>query len=545
MAEIGQTNGSARCVLCPAACQLQVTAAGPDRWRSELPLDEGHGLCPRGSALGELLGHPQRILLPASREDGSLTAMSMDDALGGILAQSADRGLTILVDSHIPIEQMLEIAAWCAAWPEANFCFVVEPAEQMLLLGGDHSGVDHFCDDDLADCDGFLIIGDAFAADPICAHSVFDCRKAQSHMPIVAIDAAAGTPAKFATHRVDAAVGHQLASLASVAAAAGVSVDGDLFGPGEDNPSAVTAGGALAGCTRLGVIVAAEYGRGEDWRGIGHLSGLLAAAKGGGLALQTVGMNALAAVRLNATLGGMELAKAICDDSAISIAIGTDQLGMFGWLGGGFFAAAAALPNQTTKVARFVLPLTMPGEWVGTYLAGGSKLVTVEPLLPPPAGIPSPAELIAALAAHIGVSRGELGDVSAATKRLTPGDSAPQPLLNHSPSPALLLARRAMHHGCGAWTAHGSWQAAAEELPPLRISAKYARELNIANLAVVNVRVGEQLFHARARYTPELNGEYVVLPEALAEARALTPSFIEDETGALGAEPMVVDVSVS
>ncbi|MHC4561377.1 MAG: hypothetical protein ACYS8X_01240 [Planctomycetota bacterium] len=544
MADMGQTNGSARCVLCPAACQLQVAATGPDRWRSEFPLDEGHGLCPRGSALGELLGHPRRILLPASREGGSLAAISMHDAVGGILAQSAGRGLTILVDSHIPIEQMLEIAAWCAAWPEANFCFVVEPAERMLLLGGEESAADYLRDDDFADCDGFLIIGDAFAADPICARGVFDARKAQPRMPIVTIDAAAGTPAKFATHRVDAAVGHQLASLAAVAAAAGVSVDGDLFGPLADNPSAVAAGGALAGCTRLGVIVAAEYGRGEDWRAIGHLSGRLASAKGGGLALQTVGLNALAAVRLNAMLGGVELSDAISDGGAVRFAVGCDVLGMFGWPDG-VFAAAAALPNRTTAAARYVLPLSMPGEWSGTYLAAGSKLVTVEPLLAPPAGIPSPAELVGALAAHTGVTRGKLTDVSSASQRLASGAAGAQLLLNHSPSPALLLARRAIHHGCGELTAHGSWQIGAEELPALRISAKYAHKLGIANLAVVNVRIGEKLLHARARYAPELSGEYVVLPEGLPEARALTPSFIEDKTGALGAGPMVVDVSVS
>ena len=139
MADSGQ-NGSPRCVLCPAACELQVVSAGPDRWRSEFPLTDETGLCPRGSALGELLGHPQRILSPASRDSGQLKAISMADALGAVLAQSADRKLVFLVDAHVPIEQMLEVAAWCATWPEASFCFVVEPAEHMVLLGAEESG---------------------------------------------------------------------------------------------------------------------------------------------------------------------------------------------------------------------------------------------------------------------------------------------------------------------------------------------------------------------------------------------------------------------
>lgn len=543
MADSGQ-NGSPRCVLCPAACELQVVSAGPDRWRSEFPLTDETGLCPRGSALGELLGHPQRILSPGSRDSGQLKAISMADAMGAVLAQSADRKLVFLVDAHVPIEQMLEVAAWCTNWPEASFCFVVEPAEHMVLLGAEESGADYLTDDQLADCDGFLIIGDAFAANPICARSVFDRRKAQSQTAIVALDAAAGTPTKFATHRVDVAVGRQLAALAAIAKAAGAKVDADLLGAAGENPSAAAAGRALATCERLGVIVSAEYGRGEDWRRIGQLAGALAADKGGGLAVQTVGLNALAAVRLNAALGGAGLAEAICDDSTISVALGYDQLGMLGWRGGGFFAAAAALPNPTTEVARFVLPITMPGEWAGTYLAGGSKLVHVEALLAPPIGIPSPSEWVAALARQAGVSQAKPADVSAALQRVTSA-SAPSRLLGHSPSPALLLARRAGHHGCGMWSAHGSWQAAAAELPDLRIGADYAQKLKIANLAVVTVRAGKQALLARARYTPELAGEYVVLSEGLPDARTLMQSFVEDETGALGAEPVAVDLSVS
>jgi hypothetical protein len=392
----------------------------------------------------------------------------------------------------------------------------------MLLLGAEESGADYLTDDQLVECDGFLIIGDAFAADPICARSVFDRRKSQSRTPIVALDAAAGTPAKFATHRIDVAVGKQAEALEALVK---------------------TGAGALAKCKRLGVIVTAEYGRGEDWRRIGQLAGALAKDKGGGLAVQTVGLNALAAVRLSAALGGTPLAEAISDDDAIAISLGYDHLGMMGWPGGGFFAAAAALPNPTTDVARFVLPITMAGEWAGSYLAGGSTLVHVEPLLAPPAGIPSPAELTGVLARQAGVSQGKSTDVKTALKRIMKV-SAPSPLHGHSPSPALLLSRRASHHGCGMWSAHGSWQA-AEELPDLRIGVDYARKLKIANLAMVTVRAGSHELLARARYAPELGGEYVVLSEGLPEARTLAQSFIEANTGALGAEPVAVDLSVT
>ena len=35
MADAGSDNAAMRCVLCPAGCELQLVAAGPDRWRSE------------------------------------------------------------------------------------------------------------------------------------------------------------------------------------------------------------------------------------------------------------------------------------------------------------------------------------------------------------------------------------------------------------------------------------------------------------------------------------------------------------------------------
>ncbi len=95
------------------------------------------------------------------------------------------------------------------------------------------------------------------------------------------------------------------------------------------------------------------------------------------------------------------------------------------------------------------------------------------------------------------------------------------------------------------WSAHGSWQGEAAALPDLRIGADYAQKLKIANLAVVTVRAGKQELLARARYTPELDGEYVVLSEGQPDARTLMQSFVEDETGALGAEPVAVDLSVS
>ena len=74
----------------------------------------------------------------------------------------------------------------------------------------------------------------------------------------------------------------------------------------------------------------------------------------------------------------------------------------------------------------------------------------------------------------------------------------------------------------------------------MRVSPQYAKKLKLANLAAVNVSVGNRSVRARVRISPELSGETVVLPEGLAETRALLPGRIDSETGAVISAPAAV-----
>ena len=522
-----------RCTLCPAGCTLNLASLGPDKWRVEYPRTESSGLCPRGSTLGELLSHHRRIVAPSLGADGARRDVTLDAALGAILDAAGDSGVTVLLDGNVPCEQLVQAAAWCSAWEAAKLCFVVEPAEEQLILGVEASGAEHIAAAQLSDCDGFLVIGDAFAGNPICSRGIFDRRAEHRRTPLVTIDPACGVVSKFASHAVAVDAGMELAALAAVAKGAGVDVDI----PCQADPGAE----ALAKCKRLGVLLTAEYARNGAWRQIGYLAGQLAKALGGGVALQTTGANALGAVRLAYRLKIASLSEALSAKDNVCVVVGCDLIGMLGWSDARVAAAAAALPNQTTERADAVLPVAMSAECGGTYLLGGAEATKVAPLLAPPAGVPTPGDLVAALAARAGVARPEIPDDLPSLDRPAAAVPGSVELAESTAAPALLLGRQATQAGCGEMTGHATWQRGDLADAPLRIGPAYAAELGLTDFAKVRVRVGQRSVRARIRISPELGGGKLVLPEWLPGARALVPARIEDETILSG--PVCAEVS--
>jgi len=523
-----------RCTLCPALCSVVAVQSGPDAWRSECEQTDQGAMCPRGSAMGDLLGHRRRILSARRRRGAQTTHVDIPAALSEIASRVGGTDATILLDGNLPCEEMAVAAAWCKAWPGAKLCLVIEPADEQLLLGIEASGADYLAGADLSECDGFLIVGDALAANPTCAKGIFDRRKTATRTPIVVIDPGAGTGSKFATHVVDTAVGGELAALAAVAAAAG------LDAAAGDNASAAAAGKALAGCKRLAVLIAAEHARGAAWRQIGYLAGQLAKAKGGGVAAETFGANALAAVRLGPKLGAIPLAAA-AENTANWIAVGCDPIGLLGWTGRNILAAACPLPNATTDAAEIVLPVALPWEIGGTYLGGGARSVKTLAMLPPPAGVPTPAQLVESLARAAGIGACERLSAPDPAARTSPDKPSSAPAPAKAPSPALLLGRQAAHAGSGALSGYGPWQAEAIGMPELRVSVEDARELGLKAVAIVTVRANGQAAGARVKIAPELKAGRLVISEGFALSRALAPCRADG--GQMAAEPVVVAVS--
>jgi len=527
-----------RCTLCPAVCELGLTRTGPDGWRTEYPLSEDRCICPRGSAIGDLVAHSRRILSPRCRTEGRWHSVSPAEALDRIVSRSRG-GVTILLDGNLPCEEIAAVAAWCQAWKAPQLCLVIEPADEALLLGTEASGAEYLPSSSLADCDAFLVIGGALGANPVCARAILDRRKKEPNTPWVVIDPGAGVAAKFATHRVDCPVGGELSSVLAVAGAAGVDVRALGWSSVPQTASATAAGKALAGCKKLAVLLAAEHGRTSLWREIGFLAGTLAKTLGGGVAVQTAGANALAAVRMASALGTVPLAQALSDGPAMRVAVGCDVLGMLGWAEEGTVQAAAApLPNRTTELAEVVLPLALAAEIKGTYLVDGSERIQTWPLLSPPPGVLTPAGLVEQLARRARVTTLRPSPQPDLSARVAVKPELSPSAVEDPPTRALLLGRQASHAGSGALTGYGAWQAAACGEPDVQLSIEEARRMGLKDHQPVVVQVGGRSVRARVRLASELTGGTAVLSEGFAQTRALMPARFDRSGELVPARPV-------
>ncbi|HAU38888.1 MAG TPA: hypothetical protein DCX07_14385, partial [Phycisphaerales bacterium] len=319
--------------------------------------------------------------------------------------------------------------------------------------------------------------------------------------------------------------------------------------PPKGDGEAVAAGKALAGCKRLGVLASAEYARGAAWRQVGLFAGQLAGARGGGVAVQTHGANALGALRLAEMCQAVSLAEALSDPDALLVAVGCDLLGMLGLPAesgslpaGQLHAAAAAMPNRTTDAVKVVLPLAMPGEMPGTYVSSAGAPGQTAVLMSAPAGVPQAAELVALLATAAGISSPEIPPLPESLPRRTAETPRPSPAAASDVRGALVLARQASDAGCGTLTGHASWQSAMSVLPELRVSKQEAGRRNLRNLETVTVCANGRSCRARVRVAEEMTDGVVALPEGCPEARALLPCAI-DERGVLSAAPGIVEVT--
>ncbi len=555
------------CTLCPGACAMQLARHGDFMLRGEVPFTNRGGLCPRGGALGEMLDPPsaaRRILVPQVRDDGRSLLLSLPDAVERVIQATAGGGITVFLDGNLPAEQLQAAAAWTAAWRNADLCLMIEPAERDLLIGLESSGAPYLEPSAWAGCDGFLLIGGVFEANPTCSRRIFERRKSDRKVPMVVIDPGGGAACKFASHRAACPPGQELAVLSALAAAAGLAVDAcspavrrseDSEALAEAILTAKAAGATLKSCSRLAVVVTAEYGRSADWAAIGCLAGRLAKAKGGSVAPQTSGANALAAVRIEHRLGTLPLAKALLRNGDVRVVLGGDLVALLGWAqdqaARGLVAAAAALPNRTTQAARIVLPMPLPAELSGTYLLEGSRAETVGSLVPPPAAVPTPEELLGAFARRGGTAAphppAEVGGLLDRCDRPLP---APWPIPPGDAEPpggedlTLLLARQGLNAGTGEITAHASYQTIARAEPDVRLAPADAHRLGLRNLQPVLVRSRHGEFRGRAKLCPTLAAGAVVLDEALCEARRLLPCRLAPGGEGLVALPVPVTVEV-
>jgi anaerobic selenocysteine-containing dehydrogenase len=228
------------------------------------------------------------------------------------------------------------------------------------------------------------------------------------------------------------------------------------------------------------------------------------------------------------------------------VTVGSDLLGMLGIAGREILAAGAAFPNRSTEAAEFVMPAAIAMELGGMYLLGGERQVCLEAVLPPPAGVLAPADVIGSIARAGGAEApGPTTAVGALSRLAAAAPSIPAGFAAAAASPVLMLGRQAADAGCGELTAHASWQSAVGSPPSVRLAAADARRIGVKDLDMVEVRTGELSVRARVRINHALDAGAVVLPEALREARAMCPLHVSPATEAVVASPGTVNIEAA
>jgi len=508
------------CPLCPALCGLTLAYNGPDLPRAEVPLQPGQGACPRGTSLGELMGSFHRLRRCLRRSGERTTEARFADAVAEAARRIDAEGATVILDAaSLPLEELAAAAEIAAAWPRLQICAALAPEDEQMLAGLEASGTTYLADEELARCDGLLLIGDPLAANPRCARGVLDALKANSRMPVVAVDGGGGVSASYASLPVLCGPGGELDALRDRQVAA-----------------------ALEPCRKLGVVIAAAGGRGGIWARVGFEAGKLASAHRGGVAAQTTGGNALGAFRAARSLGLCGLAEAMAPGQGANLraAVGVDVLALLGWTGPSIAVAAAAMPGVTTGSADIVFPLALPGEIGGTFLQAGTRRVTVAALLPPPAGVPAPSALMRQLAEAARVKVPAFSGRLPALDRAAAGEP-PEPTRASPPvepeSVALVGARESIHHADGSLTGAASWQGQLRPLPELRVSGADAARMGLAGGDEVEVATESSSARLRVRVTENVPAGTVAAVETSAATRRLTPYVIDSERNALVSHP--------
>lgn len=85
-----------------------------------------------------------------------------------------------MLDGNCPAEEIAAAAEIADAWDGVRLCLALGPDDEQVLLGVEASGAHYLADEELAKCDGFVVVGDAFAANPQCAPGRSGCSQGRA-----------------------------------------------------------------------------------------------------------------------------------------------------------------------------------------------------------------------------------------------------------------------------------------------------------------------------------------------------------------------------
>ena len=453
---------AARCLLCNVGCPVRAAPAGPDRYLPDYVPHAGYaGLCGRGSVLVELLDHPGRVLEAHRHTPGGREVLATDAAARQVAETLRAAGsAAIFVDASADADAVAQVGQ-VAADTGAQWAVTLAASDAGLVPGLDGSGLaagSFVGPEALAAADGLLVIGNAYATHPVAAHWLFEARTTHPRMRVFAITEGCGVTAEFAGAVYQPALAPGGAARAVEAMAAG---QADGLGP--DGQVLKACAEALAEASDPAIVVGADLGY-ADAQALGKAVARLAGKVGAKVCPLTTYGNAWGAMRAGAAAGAGCPVQILKSGPKALLVIGGDPLTSMGQA-----AAEAAfkgvehlmyigpMPTATSRRASLVVPSAFVFETAGRALLGPGREVAFEPLLGPPAGVPS-------LFTHRG--RCEVFQVATRLHRWV--------LQREKELPEKLLAQQfiplAIATGIGSHLRGGDWPASSVCWIPARVS---------------------------------------------------------------------------
>jgi len=469
---------SARCLLCSIGCPVRATRAGPDHYIPDYVPHAGYvGLCGRGSVLVELADHPERLLEARQGEEAVETA----EAAAGIAeALRGGSSPAIVVDGNTDIDTLAAVGRLVgrfAADVGARWSVYVPPADAGLVHGLDASETYFIGPEKLADADAMLVIGNVFATHPVASHWIFKARATHRQMPLLLIGDPATATAKFATRLYQPRLGVGEAARAVAAIRTG-------------RTDALADAGVLAGwkeplasAKKPAIVVGAEMGY-ADARALGVEVAALAPGVRATVCPLTAYGGAWGALRTAAASGAICPVELFSNPPDVLLVIGADLESAMGTKA---LPAACELlyvgpmPNRLSGRASLVVPAAFSFETAGRTLLGPDRPIQFEPLMAPPAGVPTVREILRMAGAPAGVT----ADVSApcsgpempAAGKAEPGEGI-----------CLALATDPIHFDDGSLTHLASWPQSVRARPVLLMARSDAEAAGVgdAQAAVID-----------------------------------------------------------
>lgn len=523
--DLSAPAGAGRCLFCNLGCAHELEPVGVNGWRPRYGGEAADPLCPRGQMLADLLQQPARLQRPALR-DGPLPLAAAVSRLAGMLGTGDDDGepmpLTVWLDGNMAVEDILEAHAFCAAYRgRTRILLHLPPHELGAAEGLDAAGVSPVGPAEWEQADAFLCLGDPLSSHPPVARHLLRRGKQRSATPLVVMDAGAGYLSTASKDFFLVRPGAETLLLESLVAAqadgSGRSFPPELELDAGDEERIRQAAQRLRAAKRPAVVIAPQNGSRAGWRAVTERAARWAAERGGTVTLLTGHANALAAARLGRRLGIADWHSGIeaeAGDNGVLLVAGWDPSSAYpraAWAPSAQRACHVVLATTFPPAERdwvdISLPLALGAEAGGGYLLADGRLRHLDPLVAPPAGIVTLREMLARLAAELGLGlpAAEQTDLLGAAPLPGPAADAPVPAVGGAGNGQTLavLGAASAHYFDGHITGHSQWTARVQALPELLVGPADAQALGLAGAgvaclsneqgsALVRVRVAHQ-----------------------------------------------------